>query len=118
MNRLLAFAKNIADCIEAEASRAQTPTAVCVIDSHGNVVLKHRMSGAQVFSIEISERKAYTSAPVGLRTADLSAAGAAQGLRVPVLMSASACAPVRRGYNRARPDGLLVTQTVTFECLA
>src|SRR4051794_8983089 len=30
------------------------------------------MSGAPVFSIEISERKAYTSAPVGLRTADLS----------------------------------------------
>src|SRR4051794_5311968 len=29
------------------------------------------MSGAPVFSIEISERKAYTSAPVGLRTADL-----------------------------------------------
>jgi uncharacterized protein GlcG (DUF336 family) len=29
------------------------------------------MNGAPVFSLEISERKAYTSALVGLRTADL-----------------------------------------------
>ena len=48
------------------------PVAVCVIDNHGNVVLKHRMNGAPAFSIELSERKAYTSALVGLRTADLS----------------------------------------------
>ena len=68
---LLAFAKNIADRVEAEASRAKTPVAVCVIDVHGNVVLQHRMSGAPAFSIELSERKAYTSALVGMRTADL-----------------------------------------------
>ena len=42
-----------------------------MIDIHGNVILKHRMSGAPAFSIELSERKAYTSALVGLRTADL-----------------------------------------------
>ena len=41
-------------------------------DIHGNVILKHRMSGAPAFSIELSERKAYTSALVGLRTAELS----------------------------------------------
>jgi uncharacterized protein GlcG (DUF336 family) len=68
---LLAFAKDIANRAEAAASRAQTPVAVCVIDIHGNVVLKHRMNGAPVFSIEISERKAYTSALVRMRTADL-----------------------------------------------
>jgi uncharacterized protein GlcG (DUF336 family) len=34
-------------------------------------VLQHRMSGAPVFSIDLSERKAYTSALVGIRTADL-----------------------------------------------
>ena len=68
---LLAFAKNIADRIEAQSTRAQVPVAVCVIDIHGNTILKHRMCGAPVFSIEISERKAYTSALVGLRTADL-----------------------------------------------
>src|SRR6202011_3993995 len=37
----------------------------------GNVVLTHRMTGAPAFSLELSERKAYTSALVGIRTADL-----------------------------------------------
>lgn len=69
---LLALAKNIADRVEAASVRANVPVAVSVIDIHGNLVLKHRMSGAPMFSIEISERKAYTSALVGLRTADLS----------------------------------------------
>jgi uncharacterized protein GlcG (DUF336 family) len=69
---LLAFAKNIADHIEEQSARAKVPVAVCIIDIHGNVVLKHRMNGAPTFSIELSERKAYTSALVGLRTADLS----------------------------------------------
>ena len=69
---LLAFAKNIADRVEAQSARAKVPVAVCIIDVHGNIVLQHRMSGTPTFSIEISERKAYTSALVGLRTADLS----------------------------------------------
>ena len=68
---LLTLAKNIADRIEREASSAKTPVSVCVIDIHGNTVLQHRMSGAPAFSIELSERKAYTSALVRLRTADL-----------------------------------------------
>jgi uncharacterized protein GlcG (DUF336 family) len=68
---LLAFAKDIADRVEAQSARAKIPVAVCVIDVHGNIVLKHRMSGAPAFSTELSERKAYTSALVGLRTADL-----------------------------------------------
>ena len=68
---LLGFAKNIADRVEAQAVRIKTPVAVCVMDIHGNVILKHRMSGAPTFSLEISERKAYTSALVGQRTADL-----------------------------------------------
>lgn len=68
---LLAFAKTIADRVEAAASRAVVPVAVSIIDTHGNVILAHRMSGAPAFSIEISERKAYTSALVGMRTADL-----------------------------------------------
>src|ERR1700722_6767466 len=68
---LLTFAKNIADRVEAQSARAKVPVAVCVMDIHGNVILKHRMSGAPAFSIELSERKAYTSALVGLRTAEL-----------------------------------------------
>ena len=55
---LLAFAENIADRVEAQSARAKVPVAVCVIDIHGNIVLKHRMSGAPAFSIELSERKA------------------------------------------------------------
>ena len=69
---LLAFAKNVADRVEAQSARAKVPVAVCVMDIHGNLVLEHRMSGAPAFSIELAERKAYTSALVGLRTADLS----------------------------------------------
>ncbi|WP_162496544.1 GlcG/HbpS family heme-binding protein [Bradyrhizobium canariense] len=69
---LLAFAKNIADRVEAQSARAKVPVAVTIIDIQGNMLLQHRMSTAPVFSIEISERKAYTSALVGLRTADLS----------------------------------------------
>jgi hypothetical protein len=38
------------------------PVAVTVIDIHGNVVLTHRMTGAPAFSLELAERKAYTSA--------------------------------------------------------
>jgi uncharacterized protein GlcG (DUF336 family) len=68
---LLAFAKNVADRVEAQSARVKVPVAVCVMDIHGNVILKHRMSGAPTFSLEISERKAYTSALVGQRTADL-----------------------------------------------
>jgi uncharacterized protein GlcG (DUF336 family) len=68
---LLAFAKRIAERVEAEASRAGAPVAISVMDIHGNLILKHRMNGAPAFSIELSERKAYTSALVGTRTADL-----------------------------------------------
>ena len=68
---LLALAKNTADRVEAEASRVKVPVAVCVIDAHGNVILEHRMNGAAVFSIELSERKAYTSAVARLPTAEL-----------------------------------------------
>jgi uncharacterized protein GlcG (DUF336 family) len=68
---LLTIAKNIAHRVEAESVKQNVPVAVTVIDIHGNVVLTHRMSGAPAFSLELAERKAYTSALVGLRTADL-----------------------------------------------
>jgi uncharacterized protein GlcG (DUF336 family) len=51
---LLAFAKHIADRVEAQSRRAKVPVAVCVIDIHGNIVLKHRMNGAPAFSTELS----------------------------------------------------------------
>ena len=66
---LLTAAKKIADRVEAESLKQNVPVAVTVIDTHGNVVLIHRMTGAPAFSLELSERKAYTSALVGIRTA-------------------------------------------------
>ena len=68
---LLITAKKIADNVEAESLKQNVPVAVTVIDIHGNVVLTHRMNGAPAFSLELAERKAYTSALVGIRTADL-----------------------------------------------
>jgi uncharacterized protein GlcG (DUF336 family) len=68
---LLFTAKAVADRAEAEATRTKVPVSVCVIDVHGNLVLQHRMNGAPAFAIEIAERKAYTSALVGVRTAEL-----------------------------------------------
>jgi uncharacterized protein GlcG (DUF336 family) len=68
---LLTTAKALATRVEAEATKAKVPVAICVIDVHGNLVLQHRMNGAPVFALEISERKAYTSGLVGMRTADL-----------------------------------------------
>jgi uncharacterized protein GlcG (DUF336 family) len=71
MMDLLALAKTVADRVESEATEVKVPVAICVIDIHGNVVLTHRMRGAPVFSLELAERKAYTSALVRVRTADL-----------------------------------------------
>ena len=68
---LLAFAKRLAERVEAAALRTNVPVVVCVIDTHGNTVLQHRMNGAPVFAIELSERKAYTSALVRMRTTEL-----------------------------------------------
>jgi len=68
---LLTIAKKIADRAEAESVQQEVPVAVTVIDIHGNVVLTHRMTGAPAFSLELAERKAYTSALIRLRTADL-----------------------------------------------
>ena len=68
---LLTIAKKIADRAEAESAKQNVPVAVTVIDIHGNVVLTHRMTGAPAFSLELAERKAYTSALIRIRTADL-----------------------------------------------
>ena len=92
---LLAYAKNIAGKIEAQSARAGVPVAVSIIDVHGNIILKHRMNGAPVFAADLSERKAYTSALVGLRTADLT----------PL---------VQPGQSLLRPDGG-IRRTVLFD---
>src|SRR6202162_2663671 len=40
---LLTYAKNMADRVEAQSARMKVPVTVCVIDIHGNMILKHRM---------------------------------------------------------------------------
>jgi uncharacterized protein GlcG (DUF336 family) len=68
---LLTVAKNIAGRAEAESFKQKVRVAVTVTDTHGNVVLTHRMTGAPAFSLELADRKAYTSGLIGMRTADL-----------------------------------------------
>jgi uncharacterized protein GlcG (DUF336 family) len=100
---LLKIAKTIADRAEAESLKQGVPVAICVIDVHGNVVLTHRMTGAPVFSLELAERKAYTSALVGMRTADL----------VPLVQPGAALYPllaVSGGRYSAMGGGVPVTQ--------
>src|SRR4051794_22905145 len=92
---LLTTAKNIADRVEAESFKQDVPVAVCVIDIHGNIVLTHRMTGAPAFSLELSERKAYTSALVGMRTADL----------VPLVQPGAASTPPHRLRRSVLRDG-------------
>jgi len=65
---LLETAKRLAELAEEEAQRMNVPITISVVDIHGNIVLKHRMSGALLISIEMSERKAYTSASLHMRT--------------------------------------------------
>jgi uncharacterized protein GlcG (DUF336 family) len=68
---LLKLAKDLAGSVEAEATKVRVPVSICVIDIHGNIVLLHRMNGAPAFSMELAERKAYTSALVGIRTTEI-----------------------------------------------
>jgi uncharacterized protein GlcG (DUF336 family) len=68
---LLETSKRLAELVEEEARRMNVPVTISVVDIHGNIVLKQRMTGAPLISIEMSERKAYTSASVRMRTADM-----------------------------------------------
>jgi uncharacterized protein GlcG (DUF336 family) len=65
----LDVAKRLATLVEKEADRVGVPVTFCAIDVHGNVVLKQRMTGAKLISIEMAERKAYTAAALDMRTA-------------------------------------------------
>jgi uncharacterized protein GlcG (DUF336 family) len=68
---MLALARSVSARVETEAAKARVPVAVCITDIHGNVVLMHRMDGAPLFATDLAERKAYSSALIRMRTADL-----------------------------------------------
>ena len=68
---LLETSKRLAELVEEEARRMNVPVTISVVDIHGNIVLKQRMQGAPLLSIEMSERKAYTSALLRMRTEEM-----------------------------------------------
>lgn len=68
---LLNLAKDVAERAENAALAAKLLVCVCVIDAHGNAVLKHCMPGALGAASDLAERKAYTSAMTRYPTADL-----------------------------------------------
>ena len=67
----LITAKELAALVEKQAEKLGVPVTFCAIDVHGNVILKQRMTGAKLVSIEMSERKAYTAAALDMKTADM-----------------------------------------------
>jgi uncharacterized protein GlcG (DUF336 family) len=68
---LFETAKRLADLVEERALNMGVPITLSVVDVHGNLVLKHRMSGAPLISLEMSERKAYTAMCTEMATKDI-----------------------------------------------
>ena len=50
---LLKRAKALTERVEAEATKAKVPVAVCIVDVHGNLVLQHRMNGAALLARDL-----------------------------------------------------------------
>jgi uncharacterized protein GlcG (DUF336 family) len=57
----LAAAKKMAEAAEAEAARNNWRVVIAVADDGGEILVLHRMDGAQLGSIEIAEAKARTA---------------------------------------------------------
>ena len=50
---ILETSKRLAELVEEEAPRMNVPVTISVVDIHGNIILKQRMQGAPLLSIEI-----------------------------------------------------------------
>lgn len=68
---LLETSKRLATLIEEEARARNLAVTLSVVDRHGHIVLKQRMTEAPLISLDMSEHKAYTAALLRLRTADI-----------------------------------------------
>ena len=68
---LLETAKRLALLVEEEARSRGLAVTLSVVDRHGNIVLKQRMTEAPLISIEMSERKAYTAVLLRMRTSEM-----------------------------------------------
>ena len=63
--------KRFAAICEEVATEAGFPICVTIIDAHGNPVLLHRMPGSGIITLEMAERKAYTSVAMGVESGAL-----------------------------------------------
>src|SRR5437016_13582124 len=100
MPNLFETAKRLAQLVEDRSLEMQVPITLSVVDAHGNLVLKHRMSGAPLISVEMSEPKAYTSALLDIATQDNTPV-APPGQPTPSLPSVAAATAVAVGAGVA-----------------
>jgi uncharacterized protein GlcG (DUF336 family) len=69
----LADARRVIAAAEKKAAEIGQPMNVAVADEGGNIVAHVRMDGAWIGSIDISQKKAYTSRAFDIATKDLAA---------------------------------------------
>lgn len=69
----LRSARRIIKAAEARAEEIGQPMNIAVADAGGNLVAHVRMDGAWIGSIDISQKKAYTSRAFDIATKDLAA---------------------------------------------
>src|SRR6202008_3722903 len=68
----LADARRVIAAAEKKAAEIGQPMNVAVVDEGGNLVSHERMDGAWIGSIDISQKKAFTSRAFDISTKDLS----------------------------------------------
>ncbi len=71
MSVTLADAKRMIEAGEKKATEIGQPMNIAVADAGGNIVAHARMDGAWIGSIDISQKKAYTSRAFDIATKDL-----------------------------------------------
>ncbi len=71
MSVTLADAKRMIEAGEKHATKIGQPMNIAVADAGGNIVAHARMDGAWIGSIDISQKKAYTSRAFDIATKDL-----------------------------------------------
>lgn len=64
-------AKALVEASEQHAEEIDVPSVITVANSEGNLIAQHRMDGAWLPSVTISENKAYTSAGLEMPTHEL-----------------------------------------------
>jgi uncharacterized protein GlcG (DUF336 family) len=71
MSVTLADARKVIAAAEKKAGEIGQPMNIAIADAGGNIVAHVRMDGAWIGSIDISQKKAYTSRAFDIETKDL-----------------------------------------------